>query len=192
MPFDCIFWTEHTKNRSAITPICVGVVYMAACRKYKKSGLTFHPRAWHLHPSYLVHNQPRFDWLLKLFVHHHWIVVKILRVSSYQMHDCESILFTDQCVFWSLNYSHMRVYSLNCVVCWQLQLLLLDLGSLSLLQALLEKHTQTNTFTETDQSFFQTMTISCNGEETSLAAWLVECLINTTCFCVKTATYIYS
>ena len=119
MPFDCIFWTEQTKNRSVMTPICVGVEYMSARRKYERSGKTFHPRAWYLHPRYPVHNQPCFDWLWNCLFTIILIVVKNLRVSSYWMHDCKSILFTDQCVFWKLNYNvnHIRVYSLNCVVC---------------------------------------------------------------------------
>ena len=76
------------------------------------AGKTFRPRAWHPHPRYPVHGLA----MLGLTCNREIVLSPSLNFfvrseSLYQMHDRESISFTDQCVFSRLN--HVRVYSLH-------------------------------------------------------------------------------
>jgi len=151
---------------------------MSARRRYGGAGKNFSPESVTSESK----NGPATLWLATS-------IVLFSSLNSYEdfsnAYDCELISFTDLCLFKAKPRESVQFAPLNCVVCpqkKQKKCWIRDHSECSVsLGALLEKHAQTSTFTENDQSF-RTMTISFDGEVTILVAWIVL----TACFCVHT------
>ena len=99
------------------------------------------------------------------------------------MHDHKSISFTDQCVCLKLNHIGCIVctFELNCLFTFFFFAGSGITQNARYLVSPLKKASKQSTFTETEQSFFRTLTILFNGEETILVAWTVS-IFRTSCY----------